>query len=154
MIERFDMFTTLITSVNRCIKKIRNEEMAEFDLKSKHLSCIYYIYKNKKLTATQLCDICLEDKANISRSIKYLVDHGFLTQSSSKVKNYQCYYKLTDKGAAVAKIINEKINNILSKSGAGLSEEERIIMYRALEVVSNNLINICDNYTNGGNNNE
>lgn len=38
---RFETFTVLISSINRCIKKIKAEEMAECDLKSIHVSCLY-----------------------------------------------------------------------------------------------------------------
>ena len=76
MQERFQTFTVLITKLNRCIRKIKTEEMAEFDLKSPHVSCLYYLYKADSLTAKELCDICEEDKANISRSFIYNVCFG------------------------------------------------------------------------------
>ena len=72
MMERFETFTLLISQISRSIRKIKTEEMAEFKLKSPHVSCLYYLYKEKTLTAKELCDICDEDKAAISRSLLYL----------------------------------------------------------------------------------
>ena len=69
MQERFKNFTVLIAKINRCIRKIKTEEMAEFDLKSTHVSCLYYLYTMETLTSKELCDVCEEDKASISRSI-------------------------------------------------------------------------------------
>ena len=72
MQERFKTFTILVSNINRCIHKIKTEEMADFNLKSSHVSCLYYIYKENSLTAKELCGLCGEDKANISRTIKFL----------------------------------------------------------------------------------
>ena len=76
MEERFQAFTVLVANLNRCIYKIKTEEMAEYNLKSSHVSCIYYIYRYGSLTPTELCDLCGEDKANIS-----------LEQSKEELKN-------------------------------------------------------------------
>ena len=84
MEERFQTFTVLISNINRAIYKIKAEEMSEFDLKSSHVSCLYYLYQKTSLTAKELCDICEEDKANISRSMEYLEKNGYLTPLPEK----------------------------------------------------------------------
>ena len=90
MVERFELFTVLIANLTRNIRRIKTEEMARWNLKSHHVSCIYYLYQKESLTAKELCDICDEDKANVSRSIEYLEDAGFLicenTRSSYEKK--------------------------------------------------------------------
>ena len=55
MEQRFETFTVLITKINRNIRKIKNREMAEYNLKSPHISCLYFIYLSGGLTATELC---------------------------------------------------------------------------------------------------
>ena len=45
--ERFETFTVLINRISRNIRKIKNQEMAEYNLKSAHVSCLYYIFKAK-----------------------------------------------------------------------------------------------------------
>ena len=47
MIERFETFTVLITKISRSIRKIKTEEMAKFNLKSPHVSCLYYLFKSE-----------------------------------------------------------------------------------------------------------
>ena len=54
MTERFETFTVLIAKISRNIRKIKNQEMAEYDLRSSHISCLYYLYCTDKLTATEL----------------------------------------------------------------------------------------------------
>lgn len=149
MEERFETFTVLIANLNRCIYKIKTEEMAEFDLKSSHVSCLYYIYKEDSLTAKELCDLCGEDKSNVSRAIKYLETNGYLSCDSKLQKRYQSPLELTDKGHKVGKYIAEKIDNVLNLASVGLSEEDRLIMYKCLNTINNNLNRICKNYNNG-----
>ena len=44
MKERFETFTVLINRISRNIRKIKNQEMAEYNLRSPHISCLYYLY--------------------------------------------------------------------------------------------------------------
>ena len=151
MEERFEAFTVLIANINRCIYKIKTEEMSEFNLKSSHVSCLYYLYKQDSLTARELCDICGEDKANVSRSIKYLETNGYLVCKTKSQKRYLSPLKLTEKGVEVARHITEKIDKVLGSTSDGLSDEERSVMYKSLAKVNENLNKICSSY--GGENN-
>ncbi len=146
MEERFEAFTLLLTNISRSIHKIKTEEMAAFNLKSSHLSCIYYLYKNQTLTAKELCDICDEDKANISRAIKHLEENGYLACYSKTKKRYQCPLYLTERGIEVGKRISERLAYILDMASFHLCEEDRTAMYRALSLIGENLQSICDRY--------
>ena len=69
MQERFQTFTILIARLNRCIRKIKTEEMAELNLKSPHVSCLYYLYKADSLTSKELCDILDLDVNNLPKEV-------------------------------------------------------------------------------------
>lgn len=144
MEERFTTFTVLIMGISRSIHKLKMAEMVEFDLKSSHVSCLYYLYKEKSLTAKELCDICTEDKANISRSVKHLESCGYLVCHSKTLKRYQSPLTLTEKGREVGKRIAEKIDRIFSSVSEGLDEAHREIMYQSLAKISDNLQKICE----------
>lgn len=146
MEARFQTFTVLITSVYRCIHKIKSEEMAEFDLKSNHVSCLYYLYNQESLTSKELCDICGEDKANVSRAIKHLETNGFLICNSKSPKRYQSPLVLTEKGKMVGQCIVKKIDDILEEASKGLSEEHRMLFYQSLGLINGNLKKICAQY--------
>ena len=154
MQNRFETFTLLISRVNRAIQKIKSEEMAEFNLKSSHVSCLYYLYKENSLTARDLCEICGEDKANISRSIKYLETNGYLVCESTAGKRYLSALMLTEKGSEVGERIVGKIDNILNFTSMGVSPEDREIMYRSLRLIAENLDSICGGYSDNGKNEE
>ena len=76
--QRFETFTVLINRISRSIRRIKNQEMAEYNLRSAHVSCLYYLYTNKGATATDLCERCEEDKATISRALDYLENGGYI----------------------------------------------------------------------------
>ena len=72
MQERFETFTVLINRISRDIRRIKNQEMAVYHLRSAHVSCLYYIYSLDGVTSAELCEHCEEDKATISRALDYL----------------------------------------------------------------------------------
>ena len=146
MQERFKTFTVLISKISRNIRRIKTEEMDEINLKSPHVSCLYYLFKSESLTAKELCDICAEDKASISRSIEYLEEQKYIICESNLKKRYRTPLTLTEKGQKVGKIIAEKIDHILNIASEGLTEEKRIILYEGLTLISNNLEKFCKNY--------
>ena len=120
--------------------------MAEFHLKSPHVSCLYYLYQANSLTARELCSICEEDKANISRSIRYLEDNGYITCTSKTQKRYLAPLCLTERGREIGRQIVEKIDRVLDEASEGLSEHDREIFYRSLALIHGNLQKICEQY--------
>jgi len=146
MEDRYKIFTILVSDIMRSIRKIKTEEVAEYNLKGIHVSCLYYLHKSNGLTFKKLCDICEEDKSIISRSIDFLEKEGFLVCPSKDLKRYKLPILLTDKGNQIAMNISDKIDNILIFASVGLEESERQIMYKSLNLISSNLKKICDNY--------
>lgn len=148
MDEKYKIFTVLMANINRSIRKIKTEEMAEFHLKIPHVSCLYYLYKKDTLTAKELCDICEEDKANVSRALDYLQTNGYLVRQNEENKKYKSHLALTEMGRSVAGKIVEKIDRILEEAGEGISDADREIMYRSLFQISTNLQKRCNQYDN------
>ncbi len=145
MKERFETFTVLINRISRNIKKIKNQEMAEYNLRSAHVSCLYYLYTNKGATATDLCERCEEDKATISRALDYLEKNDYITCESKNTKRYKSPLMLTEKGKEAGKKIADKIDNVLAAISGGLTESERVAFYRSLSIISNSLDAVLEN---------
>ncbi len=143
---RFSAFTYLIASLNRSIRKIKTAEVLEYDLKSPHVSCLYYVYKADKITAKELCEACGEDKGAISRSLEHLERKGLVKTDTVEGKKYKTPIVLTEKGKDVAVQLDSKINEALRLAGEGLGEEDRQIMYRSLQLIDNNLKQACKKY--------
>ena len=100
MEERFETFTVLIMRISRSIKRIKADEMADFELKGPHVSCLYYLSQRDGMTAAELCERCDEDKAAISRSLDDLEKNGYITCASGAGKRYKSPLRLTERGRA------------------------------------------------------
>lgn len=146
MQERFETFTVLIAKISRNIRKIKTAVMSEFDLKSTHVSCIYYLYKAGTLTATELSEICEEDKGAVSRSIEYLETNGYIVCDSDAPKRYKSPLRLTPKGEEIGSRMVSKVDSVLSRVGVALSNEMRAAMYQSLNIVCDDLQKISETY--------
>ena len=144
MRERFETFTVLINKISRNIRKLKNQEMAEYGLRSTHVTCLYYLYSAESLTATDLCERCEEDKATISRALDFLEDKGFIECQCKTTKRYKSPLYLTEKGREAGKKIFDKINYVLDEVSVGLTDEQRINFYKYLTTVSDNLDRVTD----------
>lgn len=142
MAERFETFTVLINRISRNIRKIKNREMAEYDLRSAHISCLYYLYTGEHMTATDLCEKCEEDKATISRAVEFLEKNGYIICESRGAKRYRSELLLTEKGRMAGEKIAGKIADVLDEVSAGITDEERKMFYRSLQLISENLAKV------------
>ena len=138
MIQRFDAFVSGITSCYKYIQRIKSMEMTEFGLKGTHVMCMYYLRQNPGgLTASQLCGLCAEDKAAISRTVSELKSRGYITTLSEKA--YRAMLTLTAAGQEIARKFDQLIESWVTIGGDGLSDEERTDFYRSLSAIAENL---------------
>lgn len=146
MIKRFDAFISGITICYKSIQKIKFLEMNEFGLKGTHTMCIFYLKHNPEgLTATQLCSMCSEDKAAISRSLSELIDKEFIYTENTEKKKYRAIVRLTEEGMKVADKVDLLVAQWVEAGGEGLTKEDRDAFYYALNVISENLKDSVNN---------
>lgn len=145
MESRFETFTGLITKIGRNVKKIKNREMAEYGLRSIHVSCLYYIGLADEITATELTVRCDEDKAAISRALEYLEEKGFIVCESRSAKKYKTPIALTETGREASEKILEKVDLVLDLVSDVLTEEERVSFYKSLSLISDSLEECANN---------
>ncbi len=137
MIDRFQSFVTGITECYRFIQRIKSSEMTELGLKGAHVMCLFFLHRHPEgLTAAQLCRLCAEDKAAISRNIATLQQRGYLTASGRK---YRAALVLTPAGTQIAEQVDGLICQWVGVGGEGLSDEERAAFYHTLEHIADNL---------------
>ena len=138
LLPRFEEFLTGITVCYKYIQRIKNAEMTEFGLKGIHVSCMFYLHHNPDgLTATQLCSLCAEDKASISRTVSDLRERGYIEQNGAK--HYRAPLHLSQAGHAIAKRMDPLIKSWVSAGGQGMSAEQRENFYQSLSLISGNL---------------
>ena len=137
MIDRFQSFVTGITECYKFIQRIKSAEMTELGLKGTHVMCLFFLHRHPDgLTAAQLCRLCAEDKAAISRSTATLRKRGDLSAGG---RRYRAAITLSDEGKRVAEQLDGLICQWVGVGGDGLSNEERAAFYRTLERISDNL---------------
>ena len=137
--DRYTVLTILFSKITRAMRKIKAEAMKEYNLKGSHVSCIFYLSKNPKgLTNKELCDICNEDKAAISRALAYLEENKFVTYNKSD-KIYKTPITLTRKGKEIGNYLKEKIHSILFEASSEIDKEDLEAFYRGLLNISENL---------------
>ena len=144
MKERFAMFTALINKISRNIRRIKNREMAEYELRSTHASCLYHLNIAEPLTATELCERCEEDKATVSRALGFLEERGFTAREPKAARRYKSPVYLTEKGLEAGKRIYDRVGLVLDEVGVGLSDAERDLFYKYLGIISDNLEHITE----------
>ena len=144
MVERFEEFVQNIESAHKSIVKLKAYEINKFGLKAANVMCLFFLGKHSDgLTPSELCELCGEDKAGISKSLAVLKKLNYISGNDDGNKKYRIKYKITEYGKEVCDEINKIIVNIVDKVGKGLTDEERIIFYKSLETIVLNLQKLC-----------
>ena len=138
MIHRFQEFVTGITECYKFVQRIKNTEMTELGLKGMHVTCLFYLHHSSDgMTAAQLCQICCEDKATISRAVRDLREKGYIQPGTGK--NYRMALRLTREGQQVAMLLDPIVESWVAIGGDGMSEAQRQSFYESLSLVASNL---------------
>lgn len=146
MLDRFGAFVGGITACYKYIQRIKAMEMTELGLKGTHAMCLFHLHRHGEgLTAAQLCQLCGEDKAAISRTLSELEGKGYLHTQESNGKKYRALLELTRDGESVARRIDSLIEGWVAAGGQGLIQEEREEFYRVLEHIAGNLKRCYEN---------
>lgn len=133
----FENFTITILKLNKLVQKIKNYEMQEYDLKTIHVMCVYYLSINPKgLTASELTKLTLEDKGAISRALRTLQEKGYITYDPNK---YNAPIQLTVEGRKLASEIGEKAEKAVKAGSYDFTDEERNAFYKELGTIAVNL---------------
>lgn len=144
MIQRFEDLTIGVTRIYKNIQKIKKTRMNSLGLKGTHVMCLYYLSRHPEgLTATDLCNMCREDKAGISRILSDLETRNFICYAPSQGKKYRAKAFLTELGKEQAGTVDSLILRATEAGGQGLSQKEREIFYRVLSLIADNLEQIC-----------
>ncbi len=137
MLQRFEAFVSGITMCYKYIQRIKATEMTELGLKGTHVMCLFFMFRYENgLTATELCRLCNEDKAAISRTLGTLREKGCI---QSEGNAYRAKWTLTEQGREITKRVCSLVDQWVGFGGEGLTEEERDIFYKALGHISDNL---------------
>lgn len=140
MLNRFARFSLAIAEIDRCWHKLAAEEMAKYDLSSPHAVYLNTLYQHENgITAAKLGDLCCKNKADVSRMVSILEKKGLVQKQATGGNMYRALLKLTDEGKSAARHVQERAALAVELAGAGLSDDDRAVFYRALELITVNL---------------
>ena len=133
MVRRFEDFVNLINTAYKDIQKIKSYEVKELGLKSSHVMCMFYLGQSEYgLTSNELCDKCKEDKAAVSRNLKFLAEKGYVTVVGDESRTYKLRNVLTDEGEAAYEKLKVTISAAVERFSKGLTPKEREAFNRYL----------------------
>lgn len=146
MENRFEKFSVAVLELNRYLQKIKDQQMRKFGLRAAHTMCVFYLGQHPEgLTVTQLSAFCREDKAAVSRCVSQLAERELVCCDAPRNRRaYRNPYRLTEKGRALAKQVDERVEEALLWGGRGLTEEQRETFYTAAQIILDNLSNYWD----------
>ena len=140
MISRFEQFSSSVSCIYRYIQKIERVEMAKYGMKGPHAQCLLAMSRYPGgITASELCGVCDKDKAAISRTIAELEREGLVERQAKNGSMYRATLRLTAQGEEAARRVDDRAKFAVEKAGECLTNEERVVMYRALTLIANNL---------------
>ena len=136
--DRFEEFSSLISSVHGNIKKLKARYTTQFGLKSVHVFWIYLLRTHPEgMSASELAAAAQSDRSLISRGIDELFDKGIISaQGNGDKHRYGWKLVLTEKGQQLADVISAiaaDIQNIVSRD---IPEEDLITFYRTLRILA------------------
>lgn len=144
MVNRFSDFVGMINTAYKCLQKIKSYEVKSLRIKGSQVMCLFYLGQNEEgLTSGELCELCREDKAAVSRNLKCLYDKGYVRISEDETKKYKLKNVLTDEGVRAYGILENHIIDSVAKFGTGLTEKERKTFYKALGIIVGKFDDFC-----------
>ena len=143
MLSRYEQFSFAISNIYRSIQKIEREEMERYGLKGAYAQYLVTLERFPKgLTASQLCEICDLDKAAVSRAVSEMERRGLLERDAENATGYRAKLYLTSAGHEAANFVNQRAQQAVNAAGGDLTDDDRKVLYQALESISTRLQNI------------
>lgn len=137
MVERFEKFSLAISEISRCWHKIATEEMENYGLKGIHSIYLTTMLRFPEgITAAKLGELCGRDKAEVSRTVAAMEKMGLIQKAGSA---YRTRLLLTEKGLQAGEFVRSRAAVAVEIAGGDLSDEQRAVLYYALESIANNL---------------
>ena len=140
--DRFETFSLALFNMSRYWNRLAAEEMEKYGLKGAHAFYLVTVLRHDgEVTASQLCELCGKDKADVSRAVGKMEEIGLLRRTGANP--YRAKLKLTEQGIAAAQAVRETAAVIVDRVGGDLTPEKRAVFYEVLASVTSNLEKLC-----------
>lgn len=139
--ERFEVFSSLISSVYGSIQKIKAGYTQELELKSVHIFWLYLLRMHPEgMSASEIARAGKTNRSLVSREIDDLTARGVArVLSRGDHRRYGWKFVLTKEGKELADHIARIALNVQGTINAGINEEELLTFYSVLERIADKL---------------
>ncbi len=138
--ERFTPFVLYIERISKNIKRIADEKMEPYGLRSAHVMCILQLGKSESgLSSSALADVCGVDKAFVSRITNELLEKKYITKQEGYLGKYKAKFVLTESGIEIHKVIKEIVMECLAHVDSRISMRKLEIFYEVLNDVDDGI---------------
>ncbi len=145
MKDRFEHFTFLISKIYRDIQKIKSVELKKYGLNGRHMMCLHFLGTNEDgLSFKELCQLCDEDKSQVSRSLTYLRKEGIIEYVGDGSKKYKEKIRLSDKGRIAFESIDKITLDICERVYLNKDKYALDTFYQNLEQVSERISSVLE----------
>jgi len=139
MEDRYIKFSLTVEQLAKNLQKLKNARMAEFGLRSVHVTCIVRLGQTVEgLTSAQLSEACDVDKSLVSRVIGELQEKGFVTYEVCD-KIYRRRIQLTESGMEVFYSLRHIIYEAVDAVRGTISDRDVEVFYSVLNYFDRNI---------------
>ena len=139
---KFQLFNKRLLQITNEIQRLRLLYLKQFGLTGIHFVCIVALDGKGELTAKELMEEDVVDKAQVSRALNDLIDKCYVQAVPGQTGVYKKKYALTDKGREMAGKVKQIAADIVLKADEGISEEDIAVMYSTLDRIYSNLYEV------------
>ena len=134
--EKFYEFTGLVSRVGKALRRAQEKYTRDFGLRSVHVSCLLRLLDAPGgLSATELCERCGVDRAQISR--------GLVCEAAPGAKRrYRGSLTLTGEGSALAREMKGIVVEKLGAISGSLDEGKVATFYEVFHEIADKLEDI------------
>ena len=136
--ERFEEFSSLISSVHGNIQKLKARYTTQFGLKAFHVLWLYLLRTHPEgMSASELAAASQSNRSLVSREIDELFDKGIIyTLENGGKRRYGWKLILTDKGRKLADIISAIAAGVQATVSRDIPEENLVTFYQTLKALA------------------
>lgn len=147
--KRFEVFSTSVAQIWRCLQKLKANGMAPYGLRGAHVTCLHFLVQaDKGLTVSEISELGELDKGAVSRAVAELEKEGYVAYPEPEDKRrYRTKIVLTPSGRQISAEVDRAISEAVESAGRGLTDKEREIFYKGLTLIASNLQALSEEQT-------
>ena len=142
--DRFSPFVLYLERISKNIKRVADNKMEPYGLRSSHVMCMLQLAKSEGgLSSTALSEACGVDKAFISRITGELMDKNYIEKDEKNATGkYKTKLILTQSGWEIYGVISEILEDCFKQIDSNLSMKKLDVFYEILGKIDTGIANL------------